>query len=296
MNSTLEHETGRDSVDCLVGLDSVICGDNVEVLSGFPCECVDLVVTSPPYDDLRTYGGHSWDFPRLAGELTRVLKPGGVIVWVVGEKTRNGEESCTGLLQMLHFRALGLKIFDTMIWEKIGVPATGNNNSYLQAFEFMFVMSRGVPKSINLLRDRKNLHAFTTGQYATRTARHKKDGTREEKRKTPAREFGRRTNIWRYSAAEVRWEAVNAGIEHPAMFPLSLAKDHVASWSNPGDVVLDPFAGSGTTLKAAKELNRHFIGIEINPAYVEICKKRIAQEVLNLFLPNNQDHPPAGSE
>jgi hypothetical protein len=158
MNAQLEHETGRDSVDCLVShLDSVVCGDNVEVLFGFPSECIDLVVTSPPYDDLRTYGGHSWDFEGVARELTRVLKPGGVIVWVVADATVNGSETLTSMRQAIHFKDVcGLRVHDTMIYEKSGVSYP-EAIRYHQIWEYAFVLSKGMPSHVNILRDRKNV-------------------------------------------------------------------------------------------------------------------------------------------
>jgi hypothetical protein len=127
-------------------IDSIICGDNCETLAAMPAESVDLVVTSPPYDDLRTYGGHSWDFPRLASELTRVLKPGGVIVWVVADATVNGSETLTSMRQAIHFKDVcGLNVHDTMIYKQAGTGAKGSNLAYWQAWEFMFVLAKGKP-------------------------------------------------------------------------------------------------------------------------------------------------------
>jgi len=253
-------------------LDRVICGDNCEVLATMPAETVDLVVTSPPYDDLRTYGGHSWNFPRLSSELFRVLKLGGVIVWVVNDATINGSETGSSFAQALHFKSLGMNIHDTMIWSKPNFSAVGALQCrYAPTFEYMFVISKGAPKTFNPIKDRKCL---TSGKPKGGTIR-QKDGTtkRMSNEGWIQPEMGQRFNVW-----EINPETQDG---HPAPFPHALASDHIQSWSNPGDVVLDPFAGSGTTLKAAKEMNRRFIGIEINPDYVEICHLRIAQEVFN---------------
>ena len=256
-------------------LDQIICGDNVTVLSTLPAECIDLVVTSPPYDDLRTYGGHSWDFAGVARELTRVLKPRGVIVWVVADATIDGSETGTSMRQALHFMDVcGLRLHDTMIWDKGGFTGVGSVQiRYGPSTEFMFVVSKGKPARFNPIRDRRN---NTAGANAKAATVRMPNGTlrRKTHKSPPLREYGIRFNVWQINPEH--------SIGHPAMFPERLAKDHITSWSNPGDVVLDPFAGSGTTLKAAKELNRHWIGIEINPAYVEICHKRLAQDVLNL--------------
>jgi DNA modification methylase len=253
-------------------LDTVICADNCETLAAMPAESVDLVVTSPPYDDLRTYGGHSWDFYGVAWLLKRVLKPGGVIVWNVGDATKDGNESGTSMRQALHFQQIGLNLTDTMVYQKQNYLPQSAPGRYDQAWEYCFVICKGAPKAANMLKDRRNAKAGQT--YKTGGGR-MKNGETAELVTITAQEMGLRNNVWSYPVG-----GYDNG--HPAPMPEAMAQDCVATWSNPGDVVLDPFAGSGTTLKAAKELNRRFIGIEINPDYVEICQRRIAQEVLNL--------------
>ncbi len=272
-------------VRCSDWLGRIVCGDNTEVLSGFPAECVDLVVTSPPYDDLRAYGGHSWNFETLAAELVRVLKPGGVIVWVVGDKTVDGNESGTSMRQALHFQSLGLNLHDTMVYQKAGCPFP-ETTRYYPVWEYMFVLSKGKPKAINLIADQKN---NWSGQKAARLhSDRQKDGTVTENsayRVAPDRqikEYGIRENVWRYSVGRGNTTEDMYAFDHPAMFPEKLAKEHIQSWSNPGDVILDPFAGSGTTLKSAKELNRRYVGIEVNPEYVQIINKRLEQSAMPL--------------
>ena len=110
-------------------LDQIICGDNVAVLSTLPAECIDLTVTSPPYDNLREYGGHSWDFAVLAAQLARVTKPGGVVVWIVGDGHKDGAETLTSFRQALAFDALGLRMHDSMVYEKSGVAYPDSNRS-----------------------------------------------------------------------------------------------------------------------------------------------------------------------
>ena len=261
-------------------LDSIICGDNVEVMTTFPDACIDLVVTSPPYDDLRKYGGHSWDFPAVARELTRILKPGGVIVWVVADKTEDGSETGSSMRQALHFMDVcGLRLHDTMVYAKSNyVPLT--HNRYDQAWEYCFVLSKGKPARWNPLTIQT---AFAGAKKSRRGAKGSNgQSVRERAGFTIVSENRLRSNVWEYMVGHQK--QVETGT-HPAPMPDELAKDLVASWSNPGDVVLDPFAGSGTTLKMAKEHGRRFIGIEVNPEYVAICEKRVAQGVLPL-VPN----------
>lgn len=253
-------------------INQIVCGDNTEVLSGFPDACIDLVVTSPPYDDLRTYGGHSWNFGTLAAQLVRVLKPGGVIVWVVADETKDGNESGTSMRQALHFQSIGLNLHDTMVYEKAGTGACGSNLAYWQTWEFMFVLAKGRPNAVNRLKTQNLSAGVKTTPRTVAIGNRDSDGVRV------VEDEGVRANIWRYNVNKYGME--NTG--HPAPFPIALAKDHVASWSNPGDVVLDPFTGSGTTLKAAKELNRQWCGIEINPEYCKIAEARLSQDVLQL--------------
>jgi DNA modification methylase len=246
-------------------------GDNCDVMGAMPRDCIDLVVTSPPYDDLRTYGGHSWDFYGVAWQLKRVLKPGGVIVWVVADATVDGSETGTSMEQALHFKRLGLNLHDTMIYEAAGTGAKGSNLAYWQGWEYAFVISSGKPRVFNPIGTGQRI---STGGQRRKPCGESKTGARivEEFRES------RRPNIWRYAVGNASRD--DSG-EHPAPFPESLARDHILSWSNPGDVVLDPFAGSGTTLKMAKENERRAIGIEINEAYCEIAANRLAQGVLN---------------
>ena len=273
----------------------VICGDNVAVLSGFPDECIDLVVTSPPYDDLRTYGGHSWNFETLAAQLVRVLKPGGVIVWVVADATVNGSETLTSMRQAIHFKDVcGLNVHDTMIYKKMGSNPNTHHPRYGHCWEYMLVLSKGTPKAFNAVKTRPNL---TVGVIRKPTTKTQRNGDcrkfNVETKETP--ESSVECNIWEYPVGSLKSRIEQHGGNHPAIFPERLAKDHVASWSNPGDVVLDPFAGSGTTLKAAKDLERLWAGIEINPEYVKIAERRLSQDVLQLetcaMRPNGQGMP-----
>jgi site-specific DNA-methyltransferase (adenine-specific) len=255
-------------------LNSIITGDSAEVLKAFDADCIDLTVTSPPYDNLRTYNGFIFDFKTIARELYRVTKPGGVVVWVVGDATINGSETLTSFKQALFFRECGFNV-ETMIYEVAGTGAKGSHDYYWQAFEYMFVFAKGKIKTSNRLADKKNLRA---GAVSGQSLRNTKEKERGQEIYTTG-DFGIRTNIWRYQVG-------NNGDDqsgHPAPFPEALARDHILSWSNPGDIVLDPFCGSGTTPKAAKQLKRDYIGIEISAEYVTIAEKRLLATTPALF-------------
>lgn len=246
------------------------------LLKEFPAECIDLVVTSPPYDDLRDYEGvASWDmevFQTIARELYRVMKPGGVVVWVVGDKTLKGSKTLTSFKQALFFQEIGFDMYDVIIYEKAG-SGPPHPNRYFNAFEYMFVLSKGRPKTVNILRDKPNKWAgcSTYGEVTRR----EKDGSLTNKGRKVISEFGVRTNIWRYANGRGFATKDKLAYKHPAIFPEKLAEDHIASWSDPGDLVLDPFGGSGTTAKAAQKMGREWVLIEAVKDYCDIARERL---------------------
>jgi len=245
----------------------IICGDCLEVMKEIPDKSIDMVLTSPPYDNLRTYKGYTFNFEGIAQEIYRVLKDGGVCVWVVGDATIKGSETGTSFKQALYFKEIGFNLHDTMIYEKNGFRFPFPNR-YHQTFEYMFVFSKGSPKTFNGIKDRKNIHTNRTGKNMKR----EKDGTKTYRESFKPEEYGKRYNVWRYNIGGKKEH------NHPAIFPDKLAEDHIISWSNEGDIILDPMAGSGTTLKMAKKNNRHYIGIEIAPEYIDIINKRLSIE------------------
>jgi len=253
--------------------------DNIEGMRLLDDNCIDLTVTSPPYDNLRKYKGFEWDFEGVANELYRVTKEGGVVVWVVGDATINGSETGNSFRQALYFKEIGFNLHDTMIYIKNGGLNSGSLNAYQQKFEYMFVLSKGKPKTINLIKDRPNKYV------EDRIKRKKmKDGTYKEQHfKTEP--FGTRYNYWIYDTGSGKSTKDKIAFKHPAIFPEALAQDHILSWSNEGDTVLDPFMGSGTTAKMAKLNNRNYIGFELSEEYCKIAEQRIenATQQLTLF-------------
>lgn len=240
-------------------------GDCLERMREIPDGSVNMVVTSPPYDDLRTYNGtNDWCFDvfqRVAAELTRVLADGGVIVWNVADATIKGSETGSSFRQALHFKDIcGLRLHDTMIWNKQCFSAVGAlRTRYAPVFEYMFVLTKGSLARFNPIKDKPNKNA---GKTITGTVR-QSDGsmvgiTGAGKKKIT--DFGQRYNVW-----EIMPHRQRGG--HPAPFPVQLAHDHILSWSNPNDLILDPFGGSGTTAIAAERTGRRWLCIEREPSY-----------------------------
>lgn len=246
-------------------LNYIDCCDNVVGLKNLPDACIDLTVTSPPYDNLRAYNGFSWDFEGLVEQLHRVTKPGGVIVWVVNDATVNGSETGTSFRQALGFMGAGFNLHDTMIYFKSSQPR--QKNRYEQQFEFMFVFSKGRPKTFNPIK----VKCKNAGRKTTRRCRDH-GGDLLIPSNNIVSEYKTKENVWFYPPHKKR-------TGHPATFPEALAHDHIISWSNPGDIVLDPFMGSGTTAAACIKTGRNFIGFELSAEYCSIAQQRIADAV-----------------
>lgn len=229
---------------------------------------IDLTVTSPPYDNLRTYNGYSFDFENIAKELYRVTKDGGVIVWVIGDgHDKKGSETLTSFKQGLFFKELGFNMHDTMIYQKNSYPFPPSNR-YYQQFEYMFVLSKGKPITHNLQR------CEAQGRKRKSTYRQKDGSTTETKYET-GHDTRIMDNVWLIDTGYMRTTKDKFAYKHPAMFPEVLCERHILTWSNENDVVLDPFMGSGTTAKMAKLNNRNFIGFELSEEYCNIANERL---------------------
>lgn len=242
--------------------------DCLKTMRSMPDNFIDLVVTSPPYDNLRVYNGYSFDLQNIIKELYRVICPGGVVVWIIGDATIKGSESGTSFRQALEFMNNGFRLHDTMIWRKTNPMPKVKTKRYFDCFEYMFVFSKGQPKTFNALTQKTKFG----GQVYSSTVKKITTG-KERVNKTFVLQNERyKDNIWESPVAQNK-------TAHPAVFPEQLVSDHIVSWSNENDVVYDPFLGSGTTALAALKLNRAFIGSEISLEYANLAKQRIEKEV-----------------
>lgn len=255
-------------------IDTIICGHNVDVLAGFAPASINLTVTSPPYDGLRTYNGYTFDFEGVAQQLYHVTKPGGVVVWVVADATVDGSETGTSFRQALYFKEIGFNLHDTMIYHKSSAPPQEQHPRYKPAFEYMFVFCKGWPPRV--FNPIKRANKLAGKMDATRGQRKTNNELRHAEGKIKIiKDESVVDNVWSYVPTSVTG--------HVAPFPERLAEDHILSWSNPGDVVLDPFVGSGTTAKMAIKHHRHYIGIDVSPEYCALARRRIAAVQPTLF-------------
>lgn len=269
----------------MMELDYIACGDSVQLMKELPGDCIDLTVTSPPYDNLRKYNGCVWDFETTAQELFRITKPGGVVVWVVGDQTIKGSETGTSFRQALYFMECGFRLHDTMIYHKSALPM--NHNRYEQDFEYMFVFSKGRPKTFNPIRVPCKYPEKETARgnsYFSKTDEINRKARSGKKRK-PVGKDKIKGNIWYYPTGKNHSTHDEIAFAHPAIFPEALVADHLTSWSNPGDIVFDPFVGSGTTAKMAVLHGRHYIGFDCSVEYCELARKRVAGVNAALLAP-----------
>lgn len=270
----------------------IILGDSAKILKQFNDECIDLTVTSPPYDNVRIYQGNSqFDFKVIAQELYRVTKSGGIVIWVVGDATIDGDESGTSFRQALYFKEIGFKLHDTMILRNKGftIPSSQKMGRYHQVFQYAFVLSKQFVKTFNPLIDKVNT---TIGGR-----RNKRNGDKLHTTQfIDLNNFGMRYNVWDIHTGHGHSTLDNISYNHPAIMSEKLCTDLIKSWSNEGGLILDPFCGSGTTCKAAHQLNRKWIGIEINEEYIQIAKKRLIpylqQQRLEGFIECKQPESP----
>lgn len=255
----------------MLALDTVYHMKAEELLAALPDSTIDLIVTSPPYDNLRTYKGFGWDFELIAKESYRVLTPGGVLVWVVGDATVNGSETLTSMRQALYFvDVTGFRMHDTMVYQK-DAYAFPDVSRYYQVWEYMFVLSKGAPRTTNLARVK------TTHLNNSASTKRKADGSLHRAAYKTGNETRVLENVWKFGVGNGKSTLDKIAFEHPATFPEPLAERHVLTWSKPGDTVLDYFGGSGTTAKMARQNGRRYLTCDISAEYVELMQKRLAQ-------------------
>lgn len=258
-------------------------GDCIELMKNIPDGSIDLTVTSPPYDNLRTYENSiDWNFKiftRIARELYRVTKDGGVVVWVVGDATINGSESGNSFRQALFFKKIGFNLYDTMIWyKKNSMPYAGER--YKQSFEYMFILSKSKPNNINLIKEKCYTSGKVRNSFKIKNINNKDITNNYNMNPHTTKDYKNISNVWQINVGGIGISSNDSyAFEHPAIFPESLANDHILSWSNEGDTILDPFLGSGTTAKMAIRNNRNFIGFEKVEKYFRIAERRILEEI-----------------
>ncbi|MFA5557832.1 MAG: site-specific DNA-methyltransferase [Methanofastidiosum sp.] len=258
----------------MIELNNFYIGESVNFMRKYiPDGFVDLTVTSPPYDNLRDYKGFIFDYQNIFKELYRVTKIGGVVVWVTGDATVKGTETGTSFNHVLFAKGIGFNLHDTMIYEKSTSPFP-EHTRYNNLFEYMFVLSKGKPKTFNPIKI--PCESYTGRKPKKDGGYRQKDGSLKPANYETRKPTKTKGNIWRYKVGMGQTTKDKIAFKHPAQFPEDLAQDHIISWTDENDIVLDPMCGAGTTCKMAWLNNRNFIGIDMSQEYInEICIPRL---------------------
>lgn len=257
----------------MIELNNIYCAECAEFMqNNLDEECIDLTVTSPPYDDLRDYKGYSFNYEDIAKSLYRVTKKGGVVVWVVGDRIVKGNKTLTSFKHALAFQSVGFNVHDAMIYKKKNTPFM-RSNAYTNCYEYMFIFTKGSPKTFNPLKDK------TVRSGEEMLVHNKKADGVNKKILGMLKPEKTKTNIWEYAVGLGGTTNDKIAFKHPAVFPEKLAQDHILSWSNEGDIVFDPMVGSGTTCKMALLNGRKYLGCDISQEYVDIAKERISKYI-----------------
>lgn len=260
-----------------IKLNTIYHADCVDLMKAMDENSIDLTVTSPPYDELRHYNGYAFDAEKIAKGLFRVTKKGGVVVWVIGDKIAKGDKTLSSFKQALLFQSIGFNVHDVMIYRKKNTPFM-RSNAYTNCYEFMFVFSKGSPKTFNPLKTK------TVRQGQEMLPFNKRADGINKKTMGELKPEKTLTNIWEYAVGQGGSTSDKIAFKHPAIFPEKLAEDHILSWTNEGDVVFDPMCGSGTTCKMALLNKRPYIGCDISKEYVEIAEERLKKFKVSLEI------------
>ena len=255
---------------------TVINGDCLVELDNIPDNSVDLVVFSPPYDNIRDYKNNwSFDFESLGNKLFRVVKDGGVAVVVIGDGTKNFSKSLTSFRLAVNWcDAIGWKLFETCIYKRDGNPGAWWKTRFRVDHEFVFIFFKGLrPKYFN--KDHMMVPSKHAGKIYSGTDRLSNGDFKkiEPKSVNPLKDIG---TIWSYATSNSERNKVK--LLHPATFPDKLSSDIILAFSQDGDLILDPMCGSGTSCVMAKKNNRRYIGIEIAKEYCKIAKQLLLEQ------------------
>jgi site-specific DNA-methyltransferase (cytosine-N4-specific) len=264
------------------GCNQIIQGDCLTVLPQLPAESVDLIVTSPPYADSRknTYGGVAPDdyvawFMPIAAELKRVLKPQGTFILNIKEKVVGGERHTYVIELILAMRQQGWLWTEEFVWHKKNSYPGKWPNRFRDSWERCLQFNK--QKQFHMYQDSVMI---PMGDWAKSRLRNLSEADQRRDESKAKSGFGKRvanwvgrTMVYPTNVLHLATETGNRG--HSAAFPLELPKWFIKLFTQEGDLILDPFMGSGTSAIAARQLDRYYLGIEIQSEYIDIAEKSL---------------------
>lgn len=259
----------------ILNINSIICGDSEVVLKNIPDNSIDLVVTSPPYDDLRKYNGFSFNLHNIGVELYRVLKDGGVVAMVIQDSTKDFGKSLTSFRTIVDWcDNIGFKLFETVIYHKNGTEGAWWKHRFRVDHEYMPIFVKGYkPQYFN--KEPLKIPSKHGGQVMSGSANRRTDGTTTPIVKREINLMKCRGTVWDYMMAGDKNPLKR---KHPAVFPDKIPFDFIQCFCPEGGIVLDPFVGCGSTVVMAKKLGRKYIGIDISDEYCELAKERLRKD------------------
>ena len=258
-----------------IPVNSIICQDNVSFLKTLPDSCIDMVVMSPPYDNLRDYNGYDLDLHGLGVELLRVLKDGGICVMVIQDATKDGAKTLTSFRTIVDWcDNIGFRLFECNIYNRQGTEGAWWKKRFRVDHEYMPIFLKGKRPQYfdkeNIKIPSKHANKVMTG--ANIRTKNGRTGSRKVKI-NPTKCPGTVMTFGNTCGGESKLKS-----QHPAVFPNMLAYDMIECFCPPDGVVLDPFNGSGTTTLAAKCLGRSYIGVDVSEEYNQIAIQRLNSE------------------
>lgn len=257
-------------------LNSIICGDAADILKRIPSDSIDLVVTSPPYDDLRNYNGYSVDLHIVGTQLYRVLKNGGIVAMVIQDSTKNYGKSLTSFRTIVDWcDNIGFKLFETCIYHKNGTEGAWWKNRFRVDHEYMPIFLKGdKPQYFN--KEPLKIPSKHGGKVMSGSGNRRTDGTTTPIVRREINPMKCRGTVWDYLMAGDKNPLKR---KHPAVFPDKIPFDFIQCFCPEEGVVLDPFVGCGSTAVMAKVLDRNYIGIDISKEYCDLAEERIKKDV-----------------
>lgn len=266
-------------------VNKVICGNSIDILEKQKSNIFDLTIFSPPYDSLREYNGYSFEMHELGEQLFRVTKDGGVVVMVIQDQTIKGHKSLTSFRTIIDWcDNIGFGLFECNIYQKQGKDGAWWSKRFRVDHEYMPIFVKGYrPNFFN--KEPIKIPSKHGGKTMKGGANREKDGTTKKSTEIKINLTKCPGTIWNYANGGDKNKVKR---NHPATFPDKIPYDFIQVFSQQGDLILDPMCGSGSTLVAAKSLNRNFIGIDISQEYCNISEKRISDNETSLIT-NNSD-------
>lgn len=264
-----------------VNLDEIYLTDCVKGMRDIPDNSIDLVITSPPYDNLRDYNGFSFNLHDTGKEIYRVLKEGGIAVMVIQDQTKDFAKSLTSFKTIIDWcDNIGFKLFETLIYRKHGTEGAWWTQRFRVDHEYMPIFLKG-KKPQYFDKDPIKIPSKHGGKIMTGSGNRKTNGETTTTITRPINETKCPGTVWDYLMAGDKNPLKR---KHPAVFPDKIPFDFIQVFCPPNGIVLDPFMGSGSTAVTAKNLNRHFIGFDVSEEYIEIAKKRLKVETAQQHL------------